>query len=337
MLLSVIIPTFNRATELSICIQSILNCHLKDLQIIIIDDGSSDKTKYICNDFKQLDNRIEYYFQENKGVSAARNLGITKARGEWISFCDSDDVVRPEHFDIISQYQDKKNTLLMCGSSILNVQGNSFTLPEIKKDNLIKEPNAVKFLFSDNFNPYRHGFFFIWNKFFNKSIIDKNNLRFDENLSLDEDMHFTLRYLQHVQGLVYNPSPTYLTVERPNVSHLGRKKRSPEEYVTVHKSNLKEYLKLAKITNLKEIEYFGKYYAVSRTIRLAIIDSPINLNLRILKSSIIPFIKGIKINNYEKFDIISKILYRSLYYDKPIITLIIVKIFNFLKKIKNSI
>lgn len=86
---SIIIPTFNRKNLLKIAVNSVLNQSFKDFELIIIDDGSTDKTKEMIKSIK--DNRIKYFYQKNKGVSCARNKGIKKAAGKYIAFLDSDD------------------------------------------------------------------------------------------------------------------------------------------------------------------------------------------------------------------------------------------------------
>ena len=90
MLVSVIIPTYNRSQFLAEAITSVLDQSYKNLELIVVDDGSTDQTSQIVQEFK--DKRIRYFYQENKGVSAARNLGFKQARGELIAFLDSDDL-----------------------------------------------------------------------------------------------------------------------------------------------------------------------------------------------------------------------------------------------------
>lgn len=89
-LISVIIPTFNRANLLNKAIQSVLNQNFENWELIIVDDGSEDHTKKLVKSYLS-DKRISYYFQKNKGVSAARNYGATNSKGEWLVFLDSDD------------------------------------------------------------------------------------------------------------------------------------------------------------------------------------------------------------------------------------------------------
>lgn len=87
--ISVLIPTFNRSVYLRDCIDSVLNQSFKDIEIIVVDDGSTDCTKDVLDDYR---GRITYYYQVNSGISSARNLCVKKARGDFIAFIDSDDL-----------------------------------------------------------------------------------------------------------------------------------------------------------------------------------------------------------------------------------------------------
>lgn len=96
-LVSVIVPAYNRADSIANTISSIISQEYRPLEIIIIDDGSTDNTREVVTPFLQMSEALSvlYYYQENQGVSAARNTGISKARGKFISFLDSDDSLLP--------------------------------------------------------------------------------------------------------------------------------------------------------------------------------------------------------------------------------------------------
>lgn len=331
MLLSVIIPTFNRAKHLPFCIKSILDANVKDLEVIIIDDGSTDNTREICDNFKLQDNRIVYLNQPNSGVSAARNYGLQEARGKWIAFCDSDDAVLANHFDIITENAEREATLLMTGSQIVYSQNGTFTAPRVDKAETIHRNNAVEFLFSDEYNPYRQGFFFVWNKFYRRDLLIKNNIRFNEKMSLDEDMHFVLCYLALIHDIIYTNTPTYLTIERPNVSHLGRRKRLPEEYFRINRLNYTAYQNLYAITGVDLVHEFGAYYTIQRTIRLCLIESAVIVNPFVLKTEIIPFLKPLRLRTNEHLDWFSRLLLPFIRLNLPLCVLLIVKIFRLYK------
>ena len=92
---SVIVPVYNVEKLLQRCIDSILAQTFTDFELLLIDDGSKDKSGEICDEYAAKDSRIRVFHKQNGGVSTARNLGIDKAQGEWIYFVDSDDIVLP--------------------------------------------------------------------------------------------------------------------------------------------------------------------------------------------------------------------------------------------------
>ena len=100
-LFSIIIPTHNRSELLSKAIESVVNQSFSDWEVIVVDDGSTDKTKEVVNAFDN--SRIHYFYQENKERSAARNLGIQKAKGQYICFLDDDDYFLPNHLEVIEK------------------------------------------------------------------------------------------------------------------------------------------------------------------------------------------------------------------------------------------
>jgi glycosyltransferase involved in cell wall biosynthesis len=135
-LVSVIIPTRNRAAYLKLAVESVYRQTYQNFEIIVIDDGSVDHTKDVI---KSFDDRLQYFFQTSKGVSAARNLGISKARGEYIAFLDDDDIYLPERLAIAVDYlSHHADVSWVCsGFSFIDAEGNALPrdaiLPEKTK------------------------------------------------------------------------------------------------------------------------------------------------------------------------------------------------------------
>ena len=125
---SVIIPTFNRAAKLPVCLKSVLSQTFKNFEIIIIDNGSTDNTEnMLLTEYE--DSRIRYFWQEGSGSPAnPRNQGIHKARGAWVAFLDSDDVWYPEKLDnVYNQIQDQSETDVICHNERMFDQTNQYT------------------------------------------------------------------------------------------------------------------------------------------------------------------------------------------------------------------
>ena len=112
---SIIVPVYNTASYLSRCIESLVNQTYSDLQIILIDDGSTDESGAIADEWQTKDPRIEVYHQQNQGQSAARNVGLQHARGEYIAFVDSDDYIDSNYFSTMLQAADDATDCVQTG------------------------------------------------------------------------------------------------------------------------------------------------------------------------------------------------------------------------------
>ena len=103
--ISIIVPVYNVDQYLENCIESILNQTFKDYELILIDDGSTDKSGEICDKYEKKDNRIKVIHKYNGGLSSARNAGLDLACGKYIGFVDSDDSIHPEMYEILYDLQ----------------------------------------------------------------------------------------------------------------------------------------------------------------------------------------------------------------------------------------
>ncbi|WP_321518061.1 glycosyltransferase family 2 protein [uncultured Bacteroides sp.] len=181
--ISVIVPVYNSEPYLHKCIKSILSQTFSDLELLLINDGSSDSSGSICDDFEKIDNRIRVFHKRNEGVSSARNLGLDVAIGEWICFVDSDDWIESDCLEISSEYiiKDKLDCLQFSFKHI-DEYGNVLRL----EFNETPVMNLNDYVSSGSFC-YRAG-----GSIIRKSIIDDKNIRFIEGLKLGEDQLFIL-------------------------------------------------------------------------------------------------------------------------------------------------
>ena len=193
-MISVIIPTYNRANFILSAINSVLNQTYKDYEIIIIDDGSTDSTKEMLEQYK---NAIVYIYQENSGVSAARNAGIKLAKGDWIAFLDSDDEWHDDYLSTqimhIEQYKDSvafianSNTIKFDGSIDNHFKG-------IKILNLFKNRTCIHIKRPISFVVER-GYWFLQSTIIRKDVLIDAGL-FDETISIAEDLDLISRVAQ---------------------------------------------------------------------------------------------------------------------------------------------
>lgn len=115
-MISLIVPVYNIEQHLPQCLESIINQTFKDLEILLVDDGSQDCCSEICNAYSRKDNRIKVYHTKNCGLSAARNYGITKATGEYLGFVDGDDWIEPDMFEtLLKNIQEQEADVSICG------------------------------------------------------------------------------------------------------------------------------------------------------------------------------------------------------------------------------
>lgn len=191
-LVSIIVPLFNSEKTLGRCITSILDQDYKNIELILIDDGSKDQTCKMCQKFTS-DSRVHYYRQNNKGVSAARNLGIELSNGKLIMFCDSDDWVDPNWCSaFIKNY--RENNLLICGYlKHINTEPKNQTI-------MIDQSSWPRIGSLENLHMIIGS---PWNKIYSSKIIKKNRLRFNECLSCGEDLIFNLDYLRCITGNIH--------------------------------------------------------------------------------------------------------------------------------------
>ncbi|MBD9201992.1 MAG: glycosyltransferase, partial [Eubacterium ventriosum] len=191
--LSIIIPVYNSGKYLEKCISSIKRNKCEEYEIIMIDDGSNDGTSEICDKYSD-EFQIKVIHQKNSGVSNARNRGLKLARGEYITFVDSDDYVSPDYVGTIIQKINTQKDIYFFGSN--KIEGN-------------KKTKCREWIYriEDRFNIERIYDVVLsgksnepWDKVFKKRIIDENNIKFNVNVGLGEDIIFTLDYLKYVKS-----------------------------------------------------------------------------------------------------------------------------------------
>lgn len=199
-LISIIIPVYNVELYICECLESVINQTYKKLEIIIIDDGSTDKSAEICKNYLKKDNRIRLISQKNSGVSAARNLGIEFANGEYITFIDSDDYIDVNY--IKCMYENiKKNKcdIVVCGLQDFEYN-NKFT----KKSKKFKKILNCNDFFAEMF---REKFLYavVWAKLYKKDLI--KGLKFDSKYKIGEDLDFLVtNFLNKIDSIYVDNS-----------------------------------------------------------------------------------------------------------------------------------
>ncbi|MBI9014106.1 MAG: glycosyltransferase [Clostridiales bacterium] len=222
-MVSIIVPIYNCEKYLERCIVSILNQTYSDLELILVNDGSTDGSLDVCKKFIAADNRIKLINKINTGVSDSRNKGLQMAKGKLIGFVDADDWVDNSTFDkaiealiindadyVIFDYWEvtKSNERTLKTSS--NIIGEK-NITEEEIDNIINNIIGGK----DNFNT-DIVLGTIWRGVFKKEIINRNGISFDTSLTLGEDLLFLIKYLKSCGSVFYLDIPLYYYNYNPN-------------------------------------------------------------------------------------------------------------------------
>ena len=179
MLVSIIVPVYKAEQWLHRCIDSILDQTMPDFELLLINDGSPDKSGEICDEYATKDSRVRVFHKENGGVSSARNLGLDNAQGEWISFIDADDWVEKEYLEGLTERLDADFII----GGMRNTRGDVYAL----------ESQSYLNYEIGKFIELYNGECFVrasWGKLMKRIIIEDHNLRFDEKIRWGEDTVF---------------------------------------------------------------------------------------------------------------------------------------------------
>lgn len=207
-MVSFIIAAYNCEKYISKCIQSILRQEYASFEIIVINDGSTDSTRTILEDYTKRDARIRLFNIENSGPSRARNVGLDNASGEWVIFIDADDWIE---YDMLSKLDITGNSspdIIFWGFSRC-YENCKIEICSPKDVNLTTDRDVVYSQLAYLFDSKEEFFGYSWNKLFKRSIIEKANLRFCDGLFCREDELFTLMYCCHISSLCIISLPLY--------------------------------------------------------------------------------------------------------------------------------
>lgn len=195
---SIIIPVYNVEKYIEKCLNSLVNQTLKEIEIIVVNDGSPDNSQKIIDKFvKKYPDKVKSFIKENGGQGSARNFGLTKATGEYIGYVDSDDYVELDMYEkMYNKAKEKDSDIVICGS--YNV--NEITGEKVKDiDEIYFEDLKLNAFFGRKA---------VWNKIYKKDIIEKNKLNFRSKVWY-EDLDFTLNAIINAKKIDYVNEPFY--------------------------------------------------------------------------------------------------------------------------------
>lgn len=228
-MISIIVPVYKVEKYIAECIESILAQTFTDFELILVDDGSIDKSSEICDQFAEMDSRVKVFHKTNGGVSSARNYGIEHASGEWLCFVDGDDIIQTTYLedfeldkadaDIYMQgYVKVKGEEIISRHSFINCRNKNFyAVLAYSEENFINNSPCFKL--------------------FKKSIINANNIRFDTNTSYGEDHLFSLLYILYAHSIHFSLSEGY--IYRINETESLTQRVVPYKEITYYALNAK--------------------------------------------------------------------------------------------------
>jgi glycosyltransferase involved in cell wall biosynthesis len=254
---SIIVPVFNAELFMAPCIESLLKQTLRDCEFIFVNDGSSDNSRTILDQFQASDLRIKVFHQENQGVSMARNAGIAAATGDFIGFVDSDDTVEPDMFERLYRIAMLENCDIVvsnfeCEMGIhRRVTSYSFPTNTRLDQDFITRQVLPHFLKADDLNT-------VCTKLYKAAVIREANLTFPEKVALGEDGYFNIRFFSTAQSMIYLDYTGYHYIERAGSAtrNIGEKdyfKRALEVYESNAPVDVMQRIDPAEIPRLKAI------------------------------------------------------------------------------------
>lgn len=208
---SIVAPVYNVGLYLSSFIDSVLEQTLTDWELILVDDGSSDGSGAICDEYSRKDERIRVIHKKNGGVSSARNAGIKECNGTWLLLPDADDYLFSDALQVLSSYVGDDVDLVSAGY-VRNVLGR--IVPE-SKQSITNKLSVIRYIDEIGVYPQaRNMDRYCWNKLFRLSVIKEHSVLFDESIFYREDILYIYQYLSKCTGFVqsvsYNMSVYYM-------------------------------------------------------------------------------------------------------------------------------
>ncbi|MBQ9094398.1 MAG: glycosyltransferase family 2 protein [Prevotella sp.] len=265
MKISIIIPIYNTGEKVRECLDSIKEQTFTDFECLMIDDGSESTTANICDGYAHDDERFIAIHKENGGVSSARNMGIDRARGEWICFVDSDDRIKSEHLSSLIKATSANIDIVLCGyEDVLadNVVIHSYDEAEYENKERLREFFSESDVLS---------YMIPWDRIYRKEIIKKYNVRFDKRLSISEDRLFCYHYIIYARGIATISFVGYIHDAR-NEQSLSRRKHSLSTYMYRYKVMSEAKKKIAVALQMEKQD-ISKLNAYNEDILLPIVET----------------------------------------------------------------
>lgn len=247
---SIILPVYNVEKYLDKCLKSLTNQTLMNIEIIVVNDGSTDKSQDIIDDYKnKYPNMIKAFYLEHKGVANARNYALNYVSGEYIGFVDSDDYISKEMYEKLYDKAKHENAPIVC-CNFYRVSKDKHIKIAFGNENINKDEVFNKNIYESNL--LFEEFPYVWNKIFKTDLIKQNRIDFDLNLRIYEDMFFTYKAfskaekISHIDEFLY----FYRILRKGSLTNKFTEKRF--DIFKLSESLIGYYKKIGKYEEVKE-------------------------------------------------------------------------------------
>lgn len=207
---SIIVPVYNAEKGLARCVDSILNQEFRDFELILMDDGSRDRSGEICDGYARADARVVVVHKENTGVSDTRNQAIARARGTFLQFVDSDDWLTADATKLMVRAAEETGCDLVIADFYRVVGEMVSRKGDIDADQVIGREAFVGFMME---NPADYYYGVLWNKLYRREIVEAHGIRMDAKISWCEDFLFNLEYVRYATKFYALRTPVYYYVK----------------------------------------------------------------------------------------------------------------------------
>ncbi len=215
--ISIIVPIYKVESHLHNCIDSIVAQKYSGFELILVNDGSPDKSGEICEAYAKNDVRIKVIHQKNSGVSAARNAGIDIAKGKYVAFVDPDDVILPEMYKILMDHSLRHDAdMVVCQYTQINEADNTEKVPQVweQVDHAVNNKTIINEIIPNFLANNTFSLVPCYNKLYKKSIFDEYCIGFDETMGFGEDKRLNLSLLPLINTVVFVDQPLYVYFRR---------------------------------------------------------------------------------------------------------------------------
>lgn len=309
--ISIIIPIYNAQKYLVRLLDSVVNQTYSNLEIICVNDGSTDESEKICLEYAKVDARIKHIYKENGGISVARNTGLSISTGKYIGFVDSDDWIEPTMYEKLYEAIVREGV----GISVVNFYRDN----ELESEKMENRTNIPKgaisykdtlsyFLDRDNYMGYCG---YIWNKLFDKTVMDRENISFNESIKFGEDILFFGEYIAAVSDK--NRVSVYVNESLYHYrQHIQSIKNTKNILLRAEIIGSYEYVaEMIKKRGLNDILFLANAficYHASEVLKMALLDKKMNREIIEKYADVVKeFLSDYKKTNSETIDNVYKI------------------------------